>query len=172
MTYRHLPHRHSRTHRPPLRDPNTVSELRLFPVIEPDGKVHVDSQLFERYDPASRAYREKVKAWGKVVDELEQRVTNPLAYPRSSYPLEGIWRHLLEVYGRLWNEGIVSAYADRVLNLVKQLAYEECAATEPALLRAHQTQQLRHILANKLTLPLTVLRELRAGKAVAPRMLQ
>lgn len=33
-----------------------------------------------------------------------------------------------------------------------------------------RTQRLRHLIANKLTLPLTVLRELRAGRAVEPRV--
>lgn len=33
-----------------------------------------------------------------------------------------------------------------------------------------RAQQLRHLVANKLTLPLTVLRELQAGRSVEPRV--
>ena len=36
--------------------------------------------------------------------------------------------------------------------------------------RVARAQQLRHVIANKLTLPLTVLRELREGRAVPPRL--
>ena len=43
--------------------------------------------------------------------------------------------------------------------------------SESAILqRVARTQRLRHLIANKLTLPLTVLRELRAGRAVEPRV--
>ncbi len=38
--------------------------------------------------------------------------------------------------------------------------------------RIHNKQQLGHILANKLTLPLTVLQELDAGRAVAPTIIR
>ena len=37
--------------------------------------------------------------------------------------------------------------------------------------RVARAQHLRHVVANKLTLPLTVWRELRAGRAVEPRVL-
>ena len=36
--------------------------------------------------------------------------------------------------------------------------------------RVARQQWLRHLVANKLTLPLTVLRELRAGRPVEPRV--
>ena len=43
---------------------------------------------------------------------------------------------------------------------------------ESALVRRVARQQrLRHVVANKLTLPLTVLRELHEGRAVEPRAL-
>ena len=37
--------------------------------------------------------------------------------------------------------------------------------------RVARAQRLCHIVANKLTLPLTVLRELRDGRAVEPRVI-
>ena len=37
--------------------------------------------------------------------------------------------------------------------------------------RVARAQQLRHVVANKLTLPLTVLRELRDDRAVEPRVI-
>lgn len=37
--------------------------------------------------------------------------------------------------------------------------------------RVHRAQRLRHVTANKLTLPLTVLQHLQDGKAVEPRLL-
>ena len=37
--------------------------------------------------------------------------------------------------------------------------------------RVARTQRLRHLVANKLTLPLTVLRELHEGRSVEPRLL-
>ncbi len=41
---------------------------------------------------------------------------------------------------------------------------------EALLQELQQTQQLRHLLANKLTLPLTLLDHLQAGKSVTPRL--
>lgn len=38
--------------------------------------------------------------------------------------------------------------------------------------KVHQEQPLRHVLANKLTLALTVLRQLEDGKAVQPETLR
>ena len=38
--------------------------------------------------------------------------------------------------------------------------------------RVARAQELRHVIANKLTLPLTVLRELNQGRAVPPRLLE
>ena len=37
--------------------------------------------------------------------------------------------------------------------------------------RVVRAQRLRHVIANKLTLPLTVLRELHDGRAVEPRVI-
>ena len=42
----------------------------------------------------------------------------------------------------------------------------------PSLARIHHQQHLRHVTANKLTLPLTVLRRLAVGEPVPPRLLQ
>ena len=38
--------------------------------------------------------------------------------------------------------------------------------------RVARAQRLRHVVANKLTLPLTVLRELRDGRPVEPRVIE
>jgi len=38
--------------------------------------------------------------------------------------------------------------------------------------RVHRRQRFRHTAANKLTLPLTLLREIRDGRTVRPRLLQ
>ena len=44
-------------------------------------------------------------------------------------------------------------------------------AEQNVVRRVARAQQLRHVVANKLTLPLTVLRELHEGRAVPPRLL-
>lgn len=41
---------------------------------------------------------------------------------------------------------------------------------EASLQELQYTQELRHLLANKLTLPLTLLAHLQAGKSVTPRL--
>lgn len=42
----------------------------------------------------------------------------------------------------------------------------------PLVEQVHQTQHLRHLIANKLTLPLVVLRDLQVGKLVNPTLIQ
>lgn len=109
----------------PLSNPNTVAELRLFPTVDPEGKVRVDSQLFERDDPGMREYRNKVHGWAHVVEELERRITDPVAYPRAHYPLKGLWEQLFDRYARLWQEGVLGPYQDRIIRLARMLARED-----------------------------------------------